>query len=110
MAFATCSSADHSAAGRRELCGRALIVVDEPADAEVGLSTEGRGVDLSCSVDNLLASNDSLDVNGCLPGSREGRVFSCRDDVEGREGGEGGAPASRVSLKPGCSQGNCTCS
>lgn len=85
-------------------------MLDEPADAEVGLSTDGRGVVLSCSADSLPASYDRLDEYGCLPGSSEGRVFSCLEDVDGRDGGEGGGSARKVPLKPGCSHGNCTCS
>jgi hypothetical protein len=111
MALATCSSADHSAAGNREFGDRALIVLDDPADAEVGLSIDGRGVVLSCSADCLPNSNEGLVGYGCLPGSREGRVFSCLEDVDGRDGGEGGAPPRRALLKlRGCSHGNCTCS
>lgn len=111
IALATCSSADHSAAGNREFCGRALIVLEESPDAEVGLSTEGRGVVRSCSAERLPASCDSIDGYGGLPGSSEGRVFSCLEDVDGREGGEGGVPARRVSPNVrGCSHENCSCS
>ena len=111
MALDTCSSADHSAAGNREFCDRALIVLDDPADAEVGLSTDGRGFVLSCSTDPVPSSYEGLVGFCCLPGSSEGRVFSCFEDVDGRDGGEGGAPPRIVSLKlRDCSHGYCTCS
>lgn len=87
------------------------MVLDDPADAEVGLSTDGRGVVLSCSADRLPSSYEGLVGYDCFPGSSEGRVFSCFEDVDGREGGEGGAPPRKLSPKlRGCSHGNCTCS
>lgn len=110
IALDTFSSADHSAAGIIEWESRALMVLDDPADADEGLSAEAGKVDLSLSADCLPASNDALDAYGCLPGSSEGRLFSCLEEVDGREGGEGGAsPRREVTLlnASGCSHENC---
>jgi hypothetical protein len=93
-----------------ECCDRALMVLDDPADAVLGLSTDARGVDLSCSA--VPVSYDSLVANGCLPGSSEGRVFSCLEEVDGRDGGDGGAPSRKVLTLlnvSGCSHENCAC-
>lgn len=87
------------------------MVLDDPADAELGLSTEGRGVVLSCSPDPLPNSYDGLVGYAVLPGSSEGRVFSCLEEVDGRDGGEGGALVRKLSPNVmGCSKENCSCS
>lgn len=87
-----------------------VLPPDDAADADVGLSAEARGVVASSSEDGLSASYDSLVGYGCLPGSSEGRLFSCFEEVDGRDGGEGGAPPRIVLLSvsaSGCSHENC---
>lgn len=73
------------------------MVLDDPADAELGLSTEERGVVLSCSPDPRPKSYEGLVGYDGLPGSSEGRMFSCLDEVDGRDGGEGGALVRKLS-------------
>jgi hypothetical protein len=87
IALETCSSASISADGARECCERAFIVLDDAAEGEDGRlrSSENRDVLGPCSVDGLPGSSEGL------LGSKD-RVFSGRiEDVEGLEGGEGGA-------------------
>lgn len=58
IALETCSSADHSADGARECCDLALIVLEDAADGDSGLSFDSlnREDDLPCSVEGLSLS------------------------------------------------------
>ena len=92
----TCSSAEQSIDVGSECCDLALMVLDDAADGEsdLSLASLNRGATLPFSVDGLALSRDALSGSEDRRlGSSEGREISgLWEEVDGLDGGEGGAP------------------